>query len=113
MKRIVTACLALAATPAPAQDAFTCRGEAPDWCLTLGADTAAFHLADPTEMQVMHETVAEGRDWPRAFTLIGDRDTAIVLIERERRRATPFRARVFTQRGPTPILLAGCCEETS
>ncbi|MDF0599519.1 hypothetical protein P1J78_02135 [Psychromarinibacter sp. C21-152] len=110
MKRIVAACLALAAAPALAQETFVCNGDAPGWTLTLGADTAAFHLAYATEMQVRHETAAEGRAWPRAFTLIGDRDTAILLIERAPCGDAPYRARVFTQRGQTPILLAGCCE---
>lgn len=76
----------------------------------MSASGAALHLLGRADMDLMHQTTAEGRDWPRAFTLIGERDTAIVLIEREDCNGLPYRAHLFTQRGQTPILLTGCCE---
>ena len=98
--------------PAAALD-FSCRGFAPDWHLRLDADQALFRFPAQTEMQVMQETRAEGADWPRAYTLIGERDTAIVVIEQEICSASePYRAHLLTQRGQTPLLLSGCCSAT-
>ena len=93
---------------------FDCNGASPDWSLTLQGETARFVFPAPTDMDVMLETLAEGQNWPRAFTLIGDRDTAILLIEEEicvdpQSAEQPYRAHVMTQRGQTPILLIGCC----
>ena len=86
----------------------SCSGEG--WTLTLGTETASFTFPAPTEMDVPLVTKAKGADWPRAYSLIGERDTAIVVVERERCGADPYRAHVLTQRGQTPILLTGCCQ---
>lgn len=90
-----------------------CAGDAPDWTLEVSGQTARFVFPSPTQMEVMLDTAAEGRDWPRAFTLIGDRDTAILLVEQESCGTSPVRAHVMTQRGQTPILLTGCCTGTA
>lgn len=107
----VVACL-FAAIPAQAGD-FACSGTAPDWVVDLRSNTARLVLGTETTMDIMLETLAEGQDWPRAYTLIGDRDTAILLIEREpcgpADNTRPYRAHLMTQRGQQPILLGGCC----
>ncbi|MDJ0629071.1 MAG: hypothetical protein QNJ44_12505 [Rhodobacter sp.] len=88
---------------------FACQGTAPAWTLTLDTPQARFEFPAPTDMDVMNDIAAEGADWPRALTLIGERDTAIVLLEQEACGGAPFRAHILTQRGQTPILLTGCC----
>ena len=110
IRRTVSVLLLAALPPVASAGGFECRGEAPDWRLSLDADTATLVFPAPTAMEVMLETRPQGADWPRAFTLVGARDTAIVLVEREACGALPYRARVFTQRGQTPMLLTGCCE---
>lgn len=87
----------------------TCTGTAPDWRLEITDDSAAFRFPGLTRMDIPHSTRAEGRDWPRAMTLIGPRDTAIVVIHQRDCGGLPFESQVLTQRGQTPILLSGCC----
>jgi len=96
-----------------AEGSFACEGSKPGWTLEFDDVQATFVFPAPTYMDVKHVARAENRDWPRAFTLIGQRDTAIVLIERQvcetASETTGYRAQVLTQRGETPILLTGCC----
>ncbi|MDJ0825502.1 MAG: hypothetical protein QNJ16_08375 [Rhodobacter sp.] len=95
---------------AAAAESYTCSGSAPAWRLRFDDVQARLEFPAPTEMEVKTAVPAEGADWPRAFTLIGARDTAIVLLEREACGADArFRAHVLTQRAQTPILLTGCC----
>ncbi len=103
--------LLLALLPVPAlAERFTCVGANPRWTLEFDETSARFGFPADTEMDVMNDIPAEGLAWPRAITLIGDRDTAIVLLEQETCGDTPLRAHVLTQRGQTPILLTGCCQ---
>jgi len=108
MVRFCTLPFLLFALPAFAQS-YVCQGDDPAWLLTFDDATASFSFPSPTNMDVMLTTQAEGLDWPRAFTLIGERDTAIALLELETCNDAPYRAHVMTQRGQTPILLSGCC----
>lgn len=83
----------------------------------MDAQDAALTLDREIAMSVMDEAFAEGqRKWPRALTLVGERDTAIVLLESEtcavNHTQFPFQAQILTQRGTVPILLTGCCEAT-
>ncbi|KMW56925.1 hypothetical protein AIOL_001883 [Candidatus Rhodobacter oscarellae] len=106
------AALALSLSTLPAwSQSYICSGQAPNWRVEFDAVQGRFSFPAPTDMDVMLVTTAEGAadGWPRAFTLIGERDTAIVLIEQEACGAQPLRAHVMTQRGQTPILLTGCC----
>ena len=96
------------AAPALA-DSYSCSGT-PGWTLDFDTVQARFAFPATAEMEVRLVTPAEGADWPRAFTLIGARDTAIALLERERCGEAPYRVHVMTQRGQTPILLTGCCQ---
>ncbi len=102
--------LVLALLPAPAlAERFICDGAEPRWTLEFDEASARFGFPADTDMEVMNDIAAEGADWPRAFTLIGDRDTAIVLLEQEACGDVALRAHILTQRGQTPILLTGCC----
>ncbi|MFV2052744.1 hypothetical protein [Aliiroseovarius sp. YM-037] len=91
-----------------------CEGAAPDWTLTLAGPVAQLTIERPIDMTVPQSSVAEGADWPRALTLVGDRDTAIVILDEEmcstaHAKGFPIEAHILTQRGTTPILLTGCC----
>ena len=101
------------ASPLYATDSWQCIGDAPDWRLDFDTAQARFVFPAPTEMEVVQHSAAEGRDWPRAFTLIGARDTAIVVLEDQTCTTSggpqPLQIHVLTQRGQTPILLTGCC----
>jgi len=106
----ITAVLLACASPALG-DGYHCTGQDPDWQLQFDEVQAQLVFPATTDMDVMLITRPQGRDWPQAYTLIGERDTAIVLLENE--NCAPdaaFRAHVMTQRGQTPILLTGCCE---
>lgn len=87
----------------------SCSGSNPAWSLDIGTDTATFDFQRQSDMTIPHQTAAEGRDWPRAMTLISRNDTAIVIIDAERCGEADYTAQVLTQRGETPILLTGCC----
>ncbi len=99
----------LANNSASAEDTYECMGTNPDWTLTLDSVQARFVFPTPTDMDVPLITQADNRDWPRAFTLIGERDTAIVVLDRAECDTSDIRAHVMTQRAELPILLSGCC----
>ena len=85
-----------------------CAGSTVDWSLTLDADTAQFKYLDrDSTLDIMQQSVAEGATWPIAMTAIGPRDSAIIILEDAVQDTHPVR--VLTQRGETPILLAGLC----
>ncbi len=109
---LLTLLIALVAPPAGAET-WRCAGDNPGWTLSFDEAQAEFAFPAPTAMDVVQQTAAENRDWPRALTLIGPRDTAIVLVEPRACTANgmnhPNRVLVLTQRGQTPILLSGCC----
>ena len=89
--------------------ALSCRGVAPDWTLELTEDAATFFYFDrTTDMTIPQQSQPDGVSWPRAMTLIGPRDSAIVILEAPTDQGQP--ARVLTQRGQTPVFLIGTCE---
>ncbi|MEM6634862.1 MAG: hypothetical protein AAF667_03120 [Pseudomonadota bacterium] len=109
---ILTAGIIFAGAPAPAtQLTLTCEGEAPAWRLDLNDVHARLTVEAPLDMSVELSTDAMGRQWPKALTLVSTRDTAIVLLDKQQCGAegADMSAMVLTQRGQTPILLAGCC----
>ena len=111
---ILLATLLALAHPALA-DAMQCYGTLPAWSLSLTDGQSVLTTDRNIPMEVMDITTAEGdRDWPRALTLVGRSDTAIVLIDQEacqlNSRDYPYQAQVLTQYGTVPILLTGCCE---
>ena len=105
----LTLCFALLFAPAAFAQTVSCQGIAPDWSLEFDESQARFTLSSETRMTLRLTTNAEGQEWPRAFTLVGDNDTAIALIEQETCLALPYRGHVLTQRAQTPILFTGCC----
>ncbi|HCP80392.1 MAG TPA: hypothetical protein DIT67_01930 [Octadecabacter sp.] len=86
-----------------------CSGVEPEWSILMEDNQAEFEYRGTSEMTIMLDTPTEGADWPRAFTLIGRGDSAIVIIEPNACDTGPYTARVLTQRGQTPVLLTGCC----
>ena len=94
-----------------AEDAvFQCFGNEPDWSLTLEPKQAYFRFGGREGwLDIPQISTAEGAEWPKAMTIIGPRDSAIVLLNDNECGSSPFEAHVLTQRGETPILLTGCC----
>ncbi|MEQ9693346.1 hypothetical protein [Shimia sp. SDUM112013] len=113
MLKRLSAALLLAATAAQAEPPFTCDGADPDWHLTLAGPMAQLRYLRNTDFEIPQSTRAEGRDWPRAYTLVSEFDTAIIILNEARCTVSgaqwPITAHVLTQRGTTPILLTGCC----
>ncbi|MEM1386976.1 MAG: hypothetical protein AAF626_13045 [Pseudomonadota bacterium] len=112
IRAFLTALIASLATNASAE-IFRCEGDTPSWRLDLTGDNATLQMIERLDLKLTQSTTAEGRDWPRAFTLESKRDTTIALIELGRCRTSrgvgPLRAHVMTQSGDAPILLTGCC----
>ncbi|MDO6798223.1 hypothetical protein [Shimia thalassica] len=113
LKRIGAIC-ALAASAAQAEPPLACEGHDPEWYLTLAGPVAQFRFHKrKTDFDIPHSTVAQGRDWPRAYTLISSFDTAIVVTNETACSLGdtnwPISVHVLTQRDTTPILLTGCC----
>lgn len=87
-----------------AQD-IACQGQDPDWSLSTNGDVADFSFERASELQVMQDDRALNADNTRAMTLVGPRDSAIVVLHEDQKLAT-----VLTQRGQTPVILAGTCD---
>lgn len=116
-KAIITLLAFLVGQPAFGQTDYACFGVLPAWSVSITGDTSVLTTDKDITMDVMDETRAEGdRHWPRALTLVGRNDTAIVVLEKEmcelNGRAYPLQSQVLTQYGTVPILLTGCCELT-
>ncbi len=86
-----------------------CSGQDPAWSLTLDQGEGQFELTRTSELTLALETLAQGAQWPRALTLVGRGDSAIVILENSACSDGNLTARVLTQRGETPLLLTGCC----
>lgn len=88
----------------------TCEGVAPDWTLDLRENDATFSFLDrQSTLDIPQRSTAEGANWPKAMTLVGPRDSAIVLLHQRDCEGQNYEVQVLTQRGETPILLTGCC----
>ncbi len=103
--------IALCAFPHVAQaQVFSCLGNDPNWSLEISEDAATFAYLDrQSDLGIPQKSAAEGRDWPLAMTLVGPRDSAIVILHDRICEGQTHEAQVLTQRGETPILLTGCC----
>lgn len=81
--------------------------------MALSDNTAQLDLFRNAPLTLMQETRADGYDWPRALTYIGERATAIVILERATCQLNavthPFEVQILTQRGTVPVVLTGCC----
>ena len=93
--------------------ALTAMCEGDGWSLALQGAQAEFVFPAPTQMDIPHVAVAEGAEWPRALTMIGDRDTGIVILHDRACATGTHEAQILTQRAQTPILLTGCCRDVS
>ena len=108
--RLTTICLIASLLPVAASgEGYSCAGRAPDWTLEVSEAGATLDYQRQSELDIALRTRAEGADWPRALTLIGRGDSAILLLEPQDSEGL-HRARVLTQRGETPILLIGQCQ---
>lgn len=88
----------------------SCKGQNPNWSLELESERGFFEFRDRAGwLDIPQRTVAEGVDWPKAMTLVGPRDSAIILINERICQGQSHEIQVLTQRGETPILLTGCC----
>lgn len=100
---------------APATQALTCWGAAPNWRITLGTlgdNTATFQLRDKTgTFTLPHTATALNDPDTTAYTLIGSSDTAILLVHPGRCNSQNLTAHVMTQDHGTAILLSGCCQK--
>ena len=102
---------AMAEEPLPP---LACEGNDPDWQLSLNSDTAQFVFRDTIQMTIPQRTQPETAPFPKALTLLGPRETAIVLLNKrlcdtDHVTAFPFEANILTQKGETPVILRGCC----
>lgn len=98
-------------TFANAEDMYlNCQGPGA-WSLEIEGDTGRLFYPDPISMDLMLTTTAESQDWPRALTFVGDRDTAIAIIDQRDCNQSEIAIEVLTQRNQAPVLLTGCCEE--
>ena len=89
---------------------FSCQGSDPNWSLEISEEAATFAFLDRTsDLSIPQKSTAEGHDWPQAMTLIGPRDSAIVILHNRTCNGETHEAQVLTQRGEIPILLTGCC----
>ena len=89
-----------------------CVGDSPQWEMDILDNQAFFNfLSRRIIFDIADETLAEGRDWPRALTLLARDDTAIVVL-RSGRGAKGFDIDVLTQRRGLPVLLTGQCTQT-
>ena len=120
MARLTTLVLILAAVPAMAQDpdemqcAGSGAGSVPDWQLELSGDTATFEFGQTSQMDIPQRATAIGADWPQALTLIGGRETAIVILNVRQCSTSeitgyPLEVTILTQKGEQPLVLSGCC----
>ncbi|MEM9583148.1 MAG: hypothetical protein AAGA08_08535 [Pseudomonadota bacterium] len=95
----------------------SCEGHAPDWTLSLDHDEAQFIFGKTIEMTIPQRTQVRGAEFPKALTLIAQRDTAIVILHQrqcdtEVVTAYPYEVNILTQKGEEPVILRGCCTKT-
>lgn len=90
--------------------ALECSGTNPDWTLSYDEETARFAFLDrESDLQVPQKSTAEGVEWPKAATLVGPRDSAIIILHNRQCGTEEYELQILTQRGESPILLTGCC----
>ena len=112
MRLFTLALLCAAAVPAHAAQ-LTCFGSNPNWQAVLNGPSATFQLRDRAgDFQVRLTTPAKNDPNTTAYTLIGDTDTAIVIVSPARCNTLNLQAHVLTQERSEAILLSGCCRIT-
>lgn len=116
--RLYTLALTFCMTGLPAvADVLQCSGVDPAWSARIDGLDGSFELTRPVDMDVPQSARAVNRDWPRAYTLLGRSDTAIVIVSERActlgAQGFTHTADVLTQRADVPILLTGCCVVTA
>lgn len=112
--------MALLCSPAAAQTVpilpLACEGHAPQWFLNIDGPTARLTIETEITMDIPQSSAAQGREWPKALTLVGPRgqQTAIAVIDEAQCTTNGtdvfgLRVHLLTQRGQSPIVLTGCC----
>ena len=111
--RYLLFCLCLVPSVVWSEDlTLECGGTDPDWSLSYDEETARFAFLDRVSvLQVPQKSTAEGAEWPKAATLIGPRDSAIIILHKRQCGTSDHEIQILTQRGESPILLTGCCEQ--
>ena len=107
--------MALTPLPSLSQD-YSCAGSNPDWSLEITDTSASFSFVQAETLDIPHVSIAKDRDWPKALTLLGGRDTAIVILNThqcstEQITNYPIEATILTQKAETPVILTGCCTQ--
>ncbi|MBU2993330.1 hypothetical protein Q4555_00945 [Octadecabacter sp. 1_MG-2023] len=113
--RVLSILVCAIALPAAAQDLPTpmiCAGPDDEWSLKIDQDTAEFSYLFTSNMDIPLQTRPRDAQWPVALTLIGRGDSAIAIITPEQCDGS-FGITVLTQRGETPLMLVGCCQDQS
>ena len=92
-------------------ETYLCKGVDPVWKLTMDNTSAEFDLRGKIgKFRVELTTVAKGRDAPSARSLVGDFDTAIVILNDHMcEDGISTSVSILTQDDTAAILLAGCC----
>jgi hypothetical protein len=113
MRYIIALCAIAQPISADVSGDYSCYGVLPDWSLNITDSTAIFAYPDPIAMDVMQDGYAEGSDKTRALTLLGGRQTAIIVISegfcRINTETFSTSVTVLTQKSDDPIILEGCC----
>ena len=91
-----------------AQD-LTCSGQNPAWHLATSETVATFVFDRMTDMEIMQDDVALNAPHTRAMTLVGPRDSGILITTSAACNDMKLQATYLTQRGQTPLVLSGCC----
>jgi len=102
--------IALCAIPhVGAAQELTCSGQDPAWVLTTTETGAIFVFDRMTEMAVMQDDTAVNADHTRAMTLVGARDSGILVVTTAACNNLELQGTYLTQRAESPIILSGCC----
>lgn len=87
----------------------SCSGSDPDWSLEVSETEAEFSYLFDSDLVIALITTPENGPWPRALTLTGRWDSAILLLTPIECISGTLSATVLTQRAEMPVMLVGCC----
>lgn len=103
---------------APAQSqTYLCGGVEPFWSLEITPERGVFSSPDKASQtyEIPLTTQTRGREWPIAFTMIGESTTGIALLRKRACSDTmsdiefSHELDFLTQSGTVPIIYTGCC----
>lgn len=110
MPRINALACLIVCLPAAAGADLACSGDAPVWHADIRGETATLTFRGAAR-DFDIPSVVEALNDPdvRAYSLIGNRDTAILIVAPGRCNATDLTGHLLTQENSTPVVLTGCC----